>query len=263
MTTILITGAAGSIGSKLRAHFQAKGDSLRLLDKADGGDGKVRIHDLSVWDERWAAAFAGVDAVIHLAGDPRPIASWQQVQQHNVQATANVVEAAVRARVPRLVLASSCWVMAGQRYGRGKLLPDDPPCPVNAYGASKLATETIARTASERDGLSVIVFRLGHCQAGPSNEPGPHMAMGRWGQSMWLSDGDLCQGFEKAVGAPANLRFAVLYLISANAGMRWDIEPTLAAIGYRPQDRSVPQSSLADACRSIIGRFSRRWQRMR
>ena len=53
---------------------------------------------------------------------------------------------------------------------------------------------------------------------------------------MWLSDRDLCDGFEKAVAAPAALRFAILNLMSENPGMRWDIETTKRAIGYAPRD---------------------------
>ncbi len=91
----------------------------------------------------------------------------------------------------------------------------------------------------------MICFRIGYCQRG-ENQPGTHMGWGLWGQQMWLSDRDLCQAFEKAVTAPAGVRFAVLNLMSANAGMRWDLEPTRAAIGYEPGDSSVPQETEAN-----------------
>jgi hypothetical protein len=51
------------------------------------------------------------------------------------------------------------------------------------------------------------------------------------------------QGFRKAVEGPADLRFAILNLMSANEGMRWDIETTRQAIGYIPQDGHPTYSS--------------------
>jgi NAD+ dependent glucose-6-phosphate dehydrogenase len=60
---------------------------------------------------------------------------------------------------------------------------------------------------------------------------------------MWLSNRDFCQGCEKAITAPPSVRFAVLNLMSQNEGMRWDLEPTRAAIGYVPMDRFTPQET--------------------
>ena len=62
------------------------------------------------------------------------------------------------------------------------------------------------------------------------------MGWGAWGQRMWLSNRDLCQGFEKAVLAPPAVRFAVLNLVSRNEGMRWDLEAARELIGYAPLD---------------------------
>jgi NAD+ dependent glucose-6-phosphate dehydrogenase len=59
-----------------------------------------------------------------------------------------------------------------------------------------------------------------------------------------LSDRDLCQGMERAVLAE-NVPFAILNLMSANAGMRWDIEETRRVIGYHPQDSHVAVSTPA------------------
>jgi NAD(P)-dependent dehydrogenase (short-subunit alcohol dehydrogenase family) len=233
--TVAITGARGNIGAKLRQHFAALGWTLRLLDLEDGGDPDVLAADLSVWDERWVARLAGADAVILLAGSPSPATSWADMQRLNLDLTLNVYEAAARAGAKRLIFASSNWTMAGHRFAGGALPTDRAPYPINAYGASKLVGERLGRSYSERWGLSVICFRIGYCQRG-ENRPGPHMGWGAWGQEMWLSDRDLCQGFAKAVTAPETLRFAVLNLMSANPGMRWDIEATRAAIGYVPQD---------------------------
>jgi NAD+ dependent glucose-6-phosphate dehydrogenase len=235
--TVLIAGAAGNIGGKLRRHFSALGWNLRLLDTT-GGDG-VEACDLSVWDDAWAARFSDVDAVILLAGDPRPEAPWASIVRLNLDLVLNVYEAAARSRVRRVVFASSNWTMAGHRFDDGDLPTDRDPRPVNAYGMSKLAGERIGKSFADRHGVSSINFRIGWCQRG-ENRPGSHMNWADWGQGMWLSDRDMAQGFEKAVLAPDNVRFAVLNLMSDNPGMRWDIETTRRTIGYAPQDGAAP-----------------------
>ena len=232
--TVLITGAAGNIGRKVAAHFAALGWTLRLLDVAVHDDAAIVPADLTRWHEDWVSRFRGVDAVIHLAGDPSPRASWASAQRLNIDLTQNVYEAAVRGGVRRLVFASSNWVMAGYRPGTGTLDTASDPYPVNPYGVSKLVGERMGRSYHERWGLEVACLRIGFCQRG-ENRPGPHMSMGRWGQLMWLSDHDLCHGMERAVVAEG-VGFSVLNLMSDNPGMRWDIEATRRAIGYVPRD---------------------------
>jgi NAD+ dependent glucose-6-phosphate dehydrogenase len=244
--TVLITGARGNIGAKLRAHFTTLGWTLRLLDVDDGGDPAIMAADLSVWEERWVAQFAGVDAVIHLAGRPSPRTSWADAVTYNFDMCQNVYEAAVRKHARRLIFASSNWVVAGHRFDDLKLTPDIEPRPVNPYGVSKLVGERLGRSYHDRSGLSVICFRIGYCQRG-DNLPGPHMGWGSWGQLMWLSDRDLCNAMERGVLADG-VGFAVLNLMSDNPGMRWDIDTTRAAIGYAPQDGAA--ADMTDAMRA-------------
>jgi NAD+ dependent glucose-6-phosphate dehydrogenase len=234
--TILITGATGNIGSKLRRHFSdTTRYRLRLLCSNPERDPAVTTADLSTYDDAWARHFADVDTVIHLAGDPNPRSSWASIQQHNIDLTMNVFQAARRNGAKRLVFASSNWVMAGYRFGTERLTTDLPPWPINPYGYSKLFGERVGRSFAEQHNLSVIAFRIGWCQREHGNRPGPHMAMGSWGQLMWLSDRDLCQAMERAV-LVEEVPFAVLNLMSNNPGMRWDIDETRRVVGYAPQD---------------------------
>jgi NAD+ dependent glucose-6-phosphate dehydrogenase len=229
--TVVITGAAGSIGRKLHAHFAPLGWTLRLLDVA-AGEG-VQADDLREAGDGWTALLQGADAVIHLGGHSNSSCSWLQSQE-NMDMTANVLRAARELGAWRVIFASSNWVMAGWRFAGVRITPDLPPHPVNPYGASKLAGERMGRDAAAQ-GLDFIAFRFGWNQATPGNEPGPHMRMGTWGQQMWLSDRDLCHAFERAVLAE-DVSFAVLNLMSSNAGMPWDLEATRRTIGYAPQD---------------------------
>jgi NAD(P)-dependent dehydrogenase (short-subunit alcohol dehydrogenase family) len=241
VTRILITGGAGHLGRKLAAAFAGDGHDILRLDRtaAEG----VIVADLAIWDESWTRHFEGVDAVVHLAGTPRPDASWFEVQTANIDLTLNVLEAAAQAGVKRLVFASSNWVLAGHRRDEGPLSGATPPYPINPYGASKLFGERLGKHYSERRGLSTIALRIGYCQHSEGNRPGPHMAHGLWGQSMWLSDEDLCEGFRCAITAPAGLAHAVLNLMSDNQGMRWDLSETRRAIGFEPRARSSPQAT--------------------
>lgn len=233
---ILITGASGSIGGKLAAHFRQAGcPDLRLLSRSVRGDSSVIAADLSCWDDRWAAHFAGVDTVIHMAADPSSRATWESAQRLNIDLMLNVLEAARQHHVRRVVFGSSNWVMAGYRFATERLTTDLPPWPINPYGYTKLFGERAGRSVAARTGISFIAFRIGWCQREPGNRPGPHMTQGTWGQQMWLSDRDLCQAMERAV-LVEDVAFAVLNLMSDNPGMRWDIEATRKTIGYQPRD---------------------------
>ena len=233
--TILITGATGSIGSKLRKHFGGLDVRLRLLCLNPKQDADVMTADLSQYDKTWARQFADVDAVIHLAGNPFSTASWESVQRFNIDLTLNVYRAAQIYHAKRIVFASSNWVMAGYRFGSERLTAELAPRPINAYGFGKLFCERAGRQLAQQSAISFIALRIGCCQHALGNIPGPQIEHGVWGQRMWLSDRDLCHGAERAVLA-ADVPYAVLNLMSDNPGMRWDIDSTRQVIGYAPRD---------------------------
>jgi NAD(P)-dependent dehydrogenase (short-subunit alcohol dehydrogenase family) len=260
---VVITGASGSIGRKLRAHFSALGWTQHLLCLNPEHDPDVQTADLSVYDEAWAARFAGADAVIHLAGVPSANATWEQVRRHNIDMVSHVVRAARTHGARRIVFASSNWIMVGYRFGDERLTTDLPPRPLNPYGVSKLVGERIGAAAAD-EGVSFIALRIGYCQHDPGNRPGPHMLFGTWGQLMWLSDRDLCNGMERAVLAEG-VGFAVLNLMSDNPGMRWDIDTTRKVIGYAPRDGAAAivtdairrQEDAARRMRELAGELER------
>ena len=231
--TVLITGATGNIGTKLRAHLG--GFDLRLVCINLAGDPDVVTADLSRYEENWARHFQGVDTVVHLAGASSPLSDWEVAQRHIIDLSLNVYRAAAAHGVKRIVYASSNWVVAGHRFTGLRLTTQMPPAPVNPYGSSKLFLERAGLDLAARTGISFIALRIGYAQHAPGNIPGPHMAHGEWGQQMWLSDRDLCQGIECAVLAP-DVSTAVLNLMSDNPGMRWDIDETRRVLGFRPQD---------------------------
>lgn len=250
MKTVMITGATGNIGRKLRNHLGATGKyRLRLLCLNPNQDAEVQTADLTVYDESWAGSFAGVDTVLHVAADPSPRASWGSVQARNLDLFLNVMAAAHRHGVRRVVFASSNFVVAGHRFARTPLTTAMEPAPINAYGASKLVGERVGWMFAERYSLSFIAFRIGVCQRANDNRHGPWIPFGRWGQAMWVSDRDLCRAFEHAVD-DESVTFGVYNLVSNNPGMRWEIESLRRDLGFAPLDGEpmrVPPSQRAKA----------------
>lgn len=233
MARVLITGAAGNLGGKLVGHWQASGEhELVLLDRAGGTD--VIGADISEFDSSWVGRFSGVDLVVHLAGQISPASKWEQVLRANIVGTANVLRAAREADVPRVVFASTNQVMGGYRFRSEQIGSDSPPLPLNPYAVSKLTGEEMGRAFAAETGADFIAFRIGNIWPG-ENLPGPDLGIGSWGQEMWLSNRDFLQAMDCAVAAP-KVGFGIFNLVSANPGMRWDIEPARRLLGYRPQD---------------------------
>ena len=252
---VMITGAGGHLGRKLFDDLAAKpgylvsGMDLRAIDHP-----AITQADLA-GEPVWAEHLQGIDTVVHLAADRAPGATWPSAIRHNMDATLALYHFAAEKGVRRVVFASSNWVMGDKRFTDGPLDDRTPPGPVNAYGMSKLFGERTGAYFAAHRGLSVICLRIGWTQWTHANQPGAHMAMGRWGQEMWLSDRDFLGGMEAAIQAE-NVSFAVLNLMSDNPGMRWDLAHTRRVIGYQPRDghtaRITPAIRLKSALKKAL-----------
>jgi NAD+ dependent glucose-6-phosphate dehydrogenase len=247
--TVLITGAAGNLGSKLRRHLERR-YSLRLLDLHARGDTGIIKCDLSRWDAGWVKQFEGVETVVHLAADATAQQTWPLLIPPNVDALINTFQAAAQSGVKRLVYASSNHVMGGYKdEPQMPLLTTDlPPRPgcryvvrgeardSTPYGSAKLFGERLGHCYAAAAGLSVIAVRIGWVLAGDNRPQDIPPERDAWFRLMWLSNRDYCQLMEKCILAPPSLRFAIVNGMSANAGMAWDIEHTKRLLGYLPQD---------------------------
>lgn len=133
---ILITGAAGGIGTLMRPRLRREDRTLRLLDivrPAPAAEGE--IVEASVTDsEAMVRACADVDAVVHLGGHSREN-SWTETLSVNIDGTRTVLDAARRAGARRVILASSNHV-AGFRSASeaATLAADSPPRPDTTTG---------------------------------------------------------------------------------------------------------------------------------
>lgn len=249
---LVITGASGNLGGKLVAALRQE-FTLRCLD-LQGGDGCLAA-DLSIYEDRWVRQFEGADTVLHFAGEPQPTAPWTKVQRGNIVATCNVLRAARRCKVRRVIFASTNQVMGGYRFRNTSITTEMPPAPLNPYAISKLVCEEAGRAFSAETGISFIAFRIGNIQPG-ENVPHAGMGLGLWGQQMWLSNDDFVNGVRAAIHV-AEVPFAILNLVSNNPGMRWDLTRTQAVLGFLPRDGFAPDLSPEDRAEEELASHAR------
>jgi hypothetical protein len=104
------------------------------------------------------------------------------------------------------------------------------------YASTKLFGERLGKCYSESAGLSVIAVRIGWVRPGDNRAEDVPLSRGSWFRQMWLSNRDFCQLMEKCLLADSSIRFAIVNGMSANAGMRWDLDYTRQLVGFEPDD---------------------------
>jgi len=233
---VLITGAAGRIGRRMRPRLARPGRVLRLLDTAEmapAADGErvelVRgsVTDMDVLEQ----ACAQVDAVVHLAGYRRE-EPWQRILEVNVGGTYTVFEAARRQRVPRVIFASSVHA-AGYAAMTSPEVPDwTYPRPDTNYGVGKVVGEAIGSLYADRYGMDVICIRLGVCY----DSPGRPELLDRW-----LSHDDCARLLEACLTAPSP-GFTIVWGVSANTRRKLSLNEA-QRLGYQPRDDSEHQAA--------------------
>ena len=220
---VLITGAAGRIGTYLRERLSTSDWQLRLLDSRPFDDDRDVIIANIRDESALAAAMRDVDAVVHLAGISVE-APLDDILAMNIEGTWRVFDAARRARVPRVVYGGSNHAIGFTP--RCELLRADVPLrPDTNYGVSKAFGESVGRFYADRYSMQVACLRIGSCDDRPRS---PRML------ATWLSPGDAARLVDACLRAP-NLEYAVVYGISANTRAWWDLEPA-RALGYEPED---------------------------
>jgi NAD+ dependent glucose-6-phosphate dehydrogenase len=233
--TVLITGACGNIGRKLRRAWADVYDMVLIDRVADPDNPDVITANLEILDDDWITHFHGVDTVVHLAANTDEYAPWEDLIGPNLDALANVFHAAALAGVERVVFASSNHVMGGRRSS-----DDEPigvhsiPMPDGPYAITKLVGERMGRSLGRAFDMTFIALRLGHIQEGPNrHETLPDL----WARQMWLSNADLVRLFDCAVEAEIDDRsYVVVNGMSRNHGMRWDLSEAAELLGFLPED---------------------------
>ena len=218
--TVLLTGAAGSIGTALRERLPALGWDVRSFDREPTPDGIVgdvtSPADLT-------GALQDVSAVVHLAGQPTE-APWPVIRDANIDGTFQVFEAARRAGVRRVIYASSNHAVGFTPVGTEQ--PADlAPRPDTLYGVSKVFGEALGRYYVERYGFAVACLRIGTFEPQPT-----HLRS----LATWLSPGDCARLVDACLRSP-ELGYALVWGISNNTRRMWSLDAG-RALGYQPQD---------------------------
>lgn len=231
---VLVTGAAGNIGSYFAEHSHGKYE-LRLMiregedGRALAGYGEVVTGELGNL-ERMKELCRGMDTVVHLAGDPSPSATWDSLLPNNIVGTSNAMVAAKSAGCRRLIYASSIHAVSGYPADV-QVKTSEPVNPGDLYGVSKCFGEALGRYMAEQEGLSVIALRIGAFQPLETVESKGGVAL----MDAFVSRRDLNQLIERSIDAE-NLQFAILQGLSNNRFKRLDISDARTLIGYEPQD---------------------------
>ena len=226
---LLLTGAAGGLGSELRKRLHRYCDVLRISDlaglEAEAGHEEVQLVRL----EDAAAVHSlveGVDAVIHLGGvsTEQP---WDPILQGNIVGTYNLYEALRKHGVKRVVFASSNHVTGFYRQDE-VVSPSEPMRPDGLYGLSKAFGESLSRLYFDRYGIETACVRIGSSFPEPRN---------RRMLATWMSYDDLERLVIAALTTPV-LGHTVMYGMGDNTTTWWD-NTSARHVGYRPQDLSL------------------------
>ena len=185
MTTYLVTGGAGFIGSNIVVELLQRGERVRVLDNFSTGRRKnlsdvldnIELIEGDLRDlDTCRRAVRGVDYVLHQGAVPsvqRSIDDPITSNDANIKGTLNLLIAARDADVRRLVYASSSSI-----YGDSPTLPKQenmPLRPKSPYAVSKLAAEHYCRIFTSVFGLETVSLRYFNV-FGPRQDPASHYA---------------------------------------------------------------------------------------
>lgn len=173
---VVVTGAAGFVGSHLVDALLARGDRVTGIDcftpyydpevkranlTAASTHPAFTLVDADLRDAELGPIFDGADTVYHQAAQPGVRLSWSdgfgEYVTHNVLATQRLLEAARDAGIRRFVYASSSSVYGNQE--RFPTVETDLPRPYSPYGVTKLAAEHLCGLYAENWGVPTVALR--------------------------------------------------------------------------------------------------------
>ena len=228
MKKLVLTGAAGRLGSYLREPLSKMCDELVTTDLADGvgklypGERYVKadLADLGAMVD----LLQGADMVVHFGaiGDEAP---WEQILPANIIGAYNIWEAAYQNKLRRVVYASSIHAV-GMHPKNHFIGTDAPHRPDTFYGLAKCFAEDLASLYWDKRGVESVCMRI--LSAAQVGNP---RALGSW-----LSYDDLIQLVTRAIDTPVT-GFAVVYGVSNNDRVPVD-NAKASFLGYRPKDNA-------------------------
>lgn len=158
MRTVLVTGAAGTVGSYVATLAEAKGLRVIASDRTGGGvrtpvRGEVRLGDLRD-PQVLAGLVKGVDAVIHTAAQQDAYADVAELSEVNTTAVTELYRAAKEAGAKRFVHVSTAMLYTAD--GVGGLTEQSPIAARGPQGMSKLGAETFLTGCTEGPAWTIL-----------------------------------------------------------------------------------------------------------
>ena len=232
--TVLITGAAGAIGTALRNGLRDKWSHLRLTDSRPIKDPTnneqcitADVSDRSAIERM----MQDVAAVVHLTGVGGDY-TLEDLFRVNVRGVFDVFECARLAGVQRIIYASS-----NHAFGRypitERVTPDLPPRPDSLYGAFKVYGETILREYFERHGIRSVSMRIGTYRVLPIDQRS---------LATWLSPGDVARLVDASLRHP-DPGCLIVNGYSANTRIKTH-DPNWVFLGYAPKDNAEDHAGM-------------------
>jgi uronate dehydrogenase len=226
--TVLLTGAAGRLGSVLRAGLCPVVRTLKSSDRAEIKDVKhneqVTLCDLADQDAVLGLT-RNVDAIVHFGGAPleRP---WDEILNSTIRGSYHIYEGARKNGVKRIVYASSVHAIGYHKLS-DRIDASAPHRPDGLYGLSKCFVEDLAQLYWDKFGIETVSLRIF------SSFPEPADRRMLWS---WLSFDD-CVRLVKAALTAHNVGHTIVFGLSDN-----ELKPVnnrLADhLGFHPQDNT-------------------------
>ncbi|MEM8949351.1 MAG: NAD(P)-dependent oxidoreductase [Pseudomonadota bacterium] len=232
---VVMTGAAGGVGTMIRPFLRKLASELVLSDRAeisDAVDNETSMAaDLTDIDAM-QRLLEGADGLVHLGGQSVEW-DWEAVLNSNIIGLRNAYEAARNQGCKRIVFATTNHVVG--YYRRQRTIDHTVmPRPDSRYGVSKAFGEAMGRMYADKHGLQVFNIRIGNVGEKP-------LDLRRL--AIWISPRDLSQLIGIGLTHP-ELHYEIVYGASKNARSWWN-NGNAYRLGYQPQDEAETFAAVA------------------
>jgi uronate dehydrogenase len=242
MKSVLVTGAAGGIGTRLRTLLKGVYPHIRWSDIKTPADlapdeefVQADLADYAAVDK----LTKGIEGVVHLGGYSVE-GPWPTILNANIIGSYNVFETAYRNGVKRVVFASSNHAVGfyprSQKIGVNVTVRPD-----SRYGVSKAFGEALGALYADKHGLRVTCLRIGNFGDMPIDERR---------LSIWLKPEDLVQLIRIGLEHP-DIHFEIFYGASDNAASWWD-NSNASRFGYKPIGKAEDYRAQAMAAQAKL-----------
>ncbi len=240
MNRLLMTGAAGGLGTQMRTRLKHLAPNMRLSDIVDVKDPEAH-EEVVTCDLGDKAAVEELvkdcDGIVHFGGvaTEHP---WDPICNANISGLVYLYEAARKHGHPRIMFASSNHAVGF--HPQNKVIDNTVyPQPDGLYGVSKVFGEALANAYHSKFGIETAIVRIGSCFPKPTD----HRML-----STWLSYDDLAGLIGRIFDVP-RLGCPIIYGVSNNTASFWD-NRQVKWIGWQPQDNAEDYRAEVDAAKS-------------